>query len=77
MDRNSFRPVEMALHLIAVARSLSGHAWMWNPHFERLAGGSTVRSALEAGTSVPEIIATWEESLPAFLHQREKYLRYG
>jgi uncharacterized protein YbbC (DUF1343 family) len=74
--RESFRPVEMALHLIAVARGLSGDAWMWNPHFERLAGGSDVRSALESGTSVAEMIATWEESISTFLHQRKKYLMY-
>lgn len=76
-DRDSLRPVEMALHLIAAARCLSGDAWRWNPHFERLAGGSDVRSVLEAGTSVGEMMASWEGSIAAFLHQREKYLVYG
>jgi uncharacterized protein YbbC (DUF1343 family) len=75
-DRESLRPLEMALHLIAVARCLSGEAWMWNPHFERLTGGSDVLSALEAETSVNEILATWDESIVAFTHQREKYLLY-
>jgi uncharacterized protein YbbC (DUF1343 family) len=49
---------------------------MWNPHFERLTGGSNVRSALEAGTDVDVIIARWEESISDFLGQREKYLLY-
>ena len=75
-DRDSLRPVEMALHLIAVARCLSGDAWAWNPHFERLAGGSGVRSALDAGTTVTEITAGWEESISAFVDQRKKYLIY-
>jgi uncharacterized protein YbbC (DUF1343 family) len=75
-DRDSLRPVEMALYLIAIARCFSGDAWMWNPHFERLAGDGRLRSALEAGTSVAEILATWEESIAAFVHQREKYLMY-
>jgi len=75
-DRDSFCPMEMALHLIAVARCLSGNAWTWNSHFERLAGDGTLRSALEAGTSVSEILAAWEESITAFIHQREKYLMY-
>ncbi len=75
-DRGSLRPVEMALHLISVARYLSGDAWMWNPHFERLAGGSGIRSALEAGTSVAEILATWDESISEFIDRREKYLMY-
>jgi uncharacterized protein YbbC (DUF1343 family) len=76
MDRNALRPVEMALNLIAVARCLSGDAWMWNPHFERLAGSSDVRSALEAETSVSKILASWEEAISAFIQRREKYLLY-
>ena len=77
IDRDALRPVEMALHLIAVARSLSGDAWTWNSHFERLAGGSGVRLALEAGTDVTEIIASWDESISEFLIRRETYLMYG
>lgn len=75
-DRDSAHPVDIALHLIAVAWCLSGETWMWNPHFERLTGGSDVRSALEAETSVNEILATWDESIAAFINQREKHLLY-
>jgi uncharacterized protein YbbC (DUF1343 family) len=76
-DRDSLRPVEMALHLIAIARCLSGDAWMWNPHFERLVGSNSVSSALEEGRSVTEMIANWEETISTFLRQRETYLMYG
>jgi len=76
-DRDLLRPVEMALHLIASARRLSGDAWMWNPHFERLAGSSSIRSALEEGSSVAEIIANWEGSISSFISRREKYLIYS
>ena len=71
-DRDLLRPVEMALHLIAIARCFSGDAWMWNPHFERLAGDERLRSALEAGTSVAEILATWEEIDLSRLSIKEK-----
>jgi len=77
LDRDSLRPIEMTLHLIAVARCLSGDHWMWNPHFERLAGDSAVRAAVESGTSVSEILASWEDSISAFIQRREKYLLYG
>ncbi len=76
INRDSLRPVEMVIHLIAAAKCLSGDAWTWNPHFERLAGDGTLRSALEAGTIVAEILATWEESISEFIHQREKYMMY-
>jgi uncharacterized protein YbbC (DUF1343 family) len=67
----------MALHLIAAARRMAVSAWAWNPHFERLAGGSSLRSALEAGKPVGEILAGWAESIAGFVHQREKYLLYS
>jgi uncharacterized protein YbbC (DUF1343 family) len=76
IDRDSLRPVTMALNLIAVVRRMSGEGWAWNPHFERLAGGGGVRSALDAGTTVAEITTTWAESISSFIHQREKYLLY-
>ena len=75
-DRDALRPVEMALHLIRVARSMSGEAWKWNPHFDRLAGNSEIRSNLEEGRSVTEILAPWAESISKFIAQREKYLLY-
>jgi uncharacterized protein YbbC (DUF1343 family) len=75
-DRDAFRPVEMGLHLLAVTRCFSGDAWTWNPHFDRLTGDSGIRSALDAGTNVAELIAPWEESISAFIHRREKYLLY-
>ena len=76
IDREVLRPVTMALNLIEVVRRMSGTDWAWNPHFERLAGGSGVRSALEAEVSVTKITATWAESISRFIHQREKYLLY-
>jgi uncharacterized protein YbbC (DUF1343 family) len=76
MDRDALRPVSMALNLMAVVRRMAGKAWMWNPHFDKLAGGSDVRSALEAGTSATEITSAWTESISSFMQQREKYLLY-
>jgi len=76
IDRDALRPVSMALNLIAVVRRMAGEAWAWNPHFERLAGGSGARSALEAGTSVAEITVACAESISSFIYQREKHLLY-
>lgn len=75
-DRDSLRTVEMALHLIRVTRAMSGDAWKWNPHFDRLAGNSEMRAALDEGRSVAEIVAPWAESASEFIAQREKYLLY-
>lgn len=77
LDRAALRPVAMALHLLAVTRRLSGSDWAWHPHFERLAGSRGVRTALETGKSVDELIAHWADSISGFVHQREKYLLYA
>ncbi len=76
-DREALRPVEMALHLIATARRMSGECFSWNPHLERLAGSEALRSSLEAGEPVSRILAAWGESIYQFVHQREKYLLYS
>ena len=75
-DRAALRPVAMALYLITTTRRMAGRAWAWNSHFERLAGGSSLRLALDAGKPVGEILAGWAESIAGFVHQREKYLLY-
>jgi len=76
LNRNALRPMTMAMNLIAIIRQMAGEAWAWNPHFDRLAGGSGVRSALEAGSSLTEIIGSWAESISGFIRKREKYLLY-
>lgn len=75
-DRQVLRPVRVALHLLAAARRMSGEAWAWNPHFERLTGSSGVRSAIETGIGIEEILSRWENFVNDFIHQREKYLLY-
>ncbi len=75
-DRGALRPLEMALHLIAAARRLTGQAWAWNGHFERLAGNGWLRSALDAPDGLGAAIARWTESGSGFIHQREKHLLY-
>jgi uncharacterized protein YbbC (DUF1343 family) len=76
IDRNALRPVEMALNLIGVVRQMSGSAFGWNSHLERLAGNRALRSSLDAGIAANEIVGSWAESISGFVHQREKYLLY-
>ncbi len=75
-DRNALRPVEMALHLIASARQLSGECFSWNSHLERLAGSEGLRSSLDAEKSVSQILAEWAEDQMGFARSRTNYLLY-
>jgi len=76
-DRNALRPVEMTLHLIATARRLSGECFSWNTHLERLAGSETLRTSLEAGTPIGEILAAWTEFQTSFARARADFLLYN
>ncbi len=83
-DREVFRPVETALHLIAVIKKTypDAFAWRepWSPggHYpiDLLSGGNTVREHLDANRPVSELVAGWQESLRAFARLRAEYLLY-
>ena len=77
LDRHSFRPVTVALHLISEIRAMYPADFAWRlPHFEHLMGNKQVIPQIEQGLSVKEIMATWQASLAQFEHQREKVLMY-
>ncbi len=76
MDRTALRPVEMALNLLSAVRRMSGEYWTWNKHFELLTGSSSIRTGLDEGRSVSEIIASWMEFSSGFTQKRKKYLLY-
>jgi uncharacterized protein YbbC (DUF1343 family) len=83
-DRRTFRPVTAGLHVLAAARGLYPDALSFRgsgedsrrPHLDLLAGGSSVRSGLEAGLGVAEITSTWGMGLDAFAERRKACLLY-
>ncbi|UCC65686.1 MAG: DUF1343 domain-containing protein [Anaerolineae bacterium] len=84
LDRRAFRPVETALYLIAVIRSLwpEEFAWLaasWEgraPHFDLLMGTDRVRRQLESGLPVATVVAGWQAGLGAFRERRQSCLCY-
>ena len=83
-DRDAFRPVEAALHVLATARRLAPDDFAWRPpaepggpHFiDLLAGTPRLRVALDDGVPVPEIVASWRDDLASFADRRRPYLLY-
>ena len=77
LDRNTFRPVTMGMHLVATIRALYADHFAWQlPHFDQLAGTDRVREQINVGTPVPEIEAGWQQELAEFAGQRQKVLLY-
>ncbi len=86
LDRDNFEPVLTGLNMIKVARDLYPQQFRWkeppyeyvydrNP-FDVIAGTTRIREAIERGTTIDELQATWEPELTSFMKLREAFLLY-
>jgi uncharacterized protein YbbC (DUF1343 family) len=72
-----YDPTLAALALLREILEMSGDRWVWREgHFDRLAGTDQLRLGLQAGESVDQLRAGWDEALEAFRRSREPYLLY-
>ncbi|HEU4588679.1 MAG TPA: DUF1343 domain-containing protein [Gemmatimonadales bacterium] len=66
-DRASYDPTATAVRLLAAILAVHGDRIGWIPaHFDRLAGGPTLRDALRAGVPPDSIVAGWAPARAAF-----------
>jgi uncharacterized protein YbbC (DUF1343 family) len=76
-DRRSYDPVRTAVILLAAVQAVHPDRIGWIArHFDRLAGGPTLREALTAGRAPQEIVGGWAGELAAFRERRKPYLLY-
>ncbi len=76
-DRRVFRPLETALHIIKTIRDMYPDKFRFHEkYFDTIMGTATVRKAIEAGKSIPEIVAGWADGLAKFAELRKPYLLY-
>ncbi|MFJ4618594.1 exo-beta-N-acetylmuramidase NamZ domain-containing protein [Streptomyces sp. NPDC088812] len=77
-DRDAFDPVRTGVALLVTAKRVwSGFAWRPDHWIDRLTGSARVRTAIDAGAGVDEVVADWQEELAAFRRLRKEYLLYG
>lgn len=76
-DGKAYRPLETILHVLKTIRaSYPGKFEFHAKYFDTIMGTSKVRLALEKGTPVAEIVASWQDGLRAFEELRRPYLLY-
>lgn len=82
-DRDSFEPIETGLHIVKTIHDMYPEDFQFRAEdskgisfFDLLTGNGWIREEIEAGTSVEEIQAMWEDELNKFKQVREKYLLY-
>ncbi len=76
-DRAVYDPVRAAVALLVALRKVHRDSLAIDPRrFDRLAGGSALREAVDAGLGAEEIAAGWEHELRSFGRLREQFLLY-
>jgi uncharacterized protein YbbC (DUF1343 family) len=84
-DPEAFDPIRAALAMILELKSLYGDAFQWrydswdkvHPYWiDKLTGSDYVRTAVDAGRSLQEIMAGWQDDLNRFRAMRSRYLLY-
>ncbi|WP_432032298.1 DUF1343 domain-containing protein [Streptomyces antibioticus] len=77
-DRDAFDPVRTGIGLLVTARRVwNGFAWRSDHWIDKLTGSAWVRTAIDAGAGVEDVVAGWQEELGAFRRLRREYLLYG
>ncbi|MEJ5310021.1 MAG: DUF1343 domain-containing protein [Anaerolineae bacterium] len=84
MDRATFRPVTVGLHLLAALKTLypADFAWLpqsWEgvrPHIDLLAGTDQVRCALDAGADIGALVDGWADAVADFGEVSRQYWLY-
>jgi uncharacterized protein YbbC (DUF1343 family) len=76
-DRNTYDPTATAVHLLAAIRRRHSAEFAWIPaHFDRLAGDTSLRAAIDAGTDPRTIVSGWAAERERFLTRRRGVLLY-
>lgn len=82
-DRESYTPVETALHMLSMAIELWPGDFDWLPpsqggrlHFDLLAGTDGIRLDLSRGVPVEDIVEGWKDELEEFKVMRWDHLLY-
>jgi uncharacterized protein YbbC (DUF1343 family) len=82
-DQDSFEPIVTGLHIVKTIHDMYPEDFQFRAEdsrgisfFDLLTGNGWIREEIEAGTSVEDIQAMWEDELAEFKQVREKYLLY-
>jgi uncharacterized protein YbbC (DUF1343 family) len=76
-DRGRYDPTATAVYLLATIHRLQPGQLNWIPaHFDRLAGGSELRLAIQRGVAAAEILAGWTAGVKRFQERRRRFLLY-
>jgi uncharacterized protein YbbC (DUF1343 family) len=75
-ESSAYDAPRVAVAMLVEARKASGDRWEWTGTIDRLAGTDALRLGVDAGRTLQELTAGWDEELRAFERLRAPYLLY-
>ena len=77
-DERRFQAIRTAVTMLVTAKQVHPDVFGWRPDnfIDKLSGSTRLRTMVDAGASVNEVIGAWRDELAAFTRLREKYLIY-
>ncbi|MFC0534133.1 exo-beta-N-acetylmuramidase NamZ family protein [Phytohabitans kaempferiae] len=82
-DQRAFDPVRAGVAMLVEARRYPSFAWRadtWDPQrpywIDKLTGSPRLRTMIDAGAGVDEVVGAWRGELAAFNARRRRYLLY-
>ncbi|MRG87830.1 exo-beta-N-acetylmuramidase NamZ family protein [Salinibacillus xinjiangensis] len=75
-DRDTFKPIEMGLHLVKTIHEMYPEDVTFRSFFDNLIGNGWIREGIMNGQSVEEMKIQWQDELDEFKQVREQYLLY-
>ena len=86
-DRHAFRPYLTGVAFLRAVREVHGDAMQWRsrayefvdkiPAIDLLAGSARLREGIDAGASLADLVATWQDGEAAFAAERAPHLLYA
>lgn len=77
-DEQSFDAMRTAVAMLVTVKRLYPTVFAWRPddYIDKLSGSARLRTMIDAGASVDDVVGAWTDELAAFRRQRQQYLIY-
>lgn len=77
-DQYRFDAIRTAITMLVTAKRTHPDVFAWRPDnfIDLLSGSARLRTMIDAGAGVDEVIGAWRDELAAFNRKRERYLIY-
>ena len=77
-DPHAFDPIRTAVTMFVTAKRLHPDLFGWRPDLaiDKLSGSARLRTMIDAGADVAEVVGAWQAELDGFVARRRPYLLY-